>query len=135
VERTGKVGAAVVADVGAGVLAEFLAEGKGLTEVDGALAPVIAKSWERAGRVKTAKRRSAAKGSLEAPKRSRTIHCRSDRRHYLQQLKKPLRACRQQAGATVGRSRLPHAQEDVSLPRRSRPHVSVFAFTLTGTAA
>src|SRR2546426_4408187 len=55
----------------------------------GGLAPLIARSRERAGRVKTAKRRSAAEGSLEAPKRSRTIECRSDvGRHYLQQLQK-----------------------------------------------
>ena len=37
----------------------------------------MAKSLVLAGRVKTAKRRSAAKGSLAAPKRSRTIGSRS----------------------------------------------------------
>ena len=48
-----------------------------LTEVHGGLASAIAKSTGRAGRVKTVKRRS------EAPKRSRTIECRSDAgRHY-----------------------------------------------------
>ena len=52
-------------------------------------APAIARPKERVGRVKAAKRRSAAKGSLEAPTRSRTIECRSDRRHCLQQLNKP----------------------------------------------
>ena len=49
-----------------------------LTEAHGGLAPVMARLRERAGRVKTAKRRSAAEGSLEAPQRSRTIECRSD---------------------------------------------------------
>ena len=42
------------------------------------VAPVIAKSRGRIGRVKTAKRRSAAEGSLEAPKRPLTIGFRSD---------------------------------------------------------
>ena len=41
-------------------------------------APAIAWLWERAGRVKTPKRRSPAEGSLEAPKRSRRIERRSD---------------------------------------------------------
>src|SRR5438105_4421926 len=52
----------------------------------GGLAPVIARSRGRAGRVKAAKRRSTAQGSLEATKRPLTIGCRSDARMpYLQQ--------------------------------------------------
>jgi hypothetical protein len=44
-------------------------------------APVNAIHRGRAGRVKTAQRRSAAEGSLDAPKRSRKIVNRSDRAH------------------------------------------------------
>jgi len=46
--------------------------------MSGVVAPAIANPREGTGRVKTAKRRSAAKGSLDAPKRSRTIVSRSD---------------------------------------------------------
>jgi len=46
--------------------------------MSGIVAPAIANPLERAGRVKTAKRRSVAKGRLDASKRSRTIVSRSD---------------------------------------------------------
>jgi predicted DNA-binding antitoxin AbrB/MazE fold protein len=51
-----------------------------------ALAPVFARRWERAGRVKGASAASAAKRTLDAPKRSPKISYRSEGFHQLSTL-------------------------------------------------
>ena len=50
----------------------------GIAVADPAVAPVIANHGERAGRVKAAHAVSVSERSLDAPKRSRKIECRSD---------------------------------------------------------